>query len=691
MRDSGTPPEQRGTADVPPATDSLALARVSQWDIIAKQFRKNRLAVWGLRVTVTLVLLAFYAPVIASGVPFVWKRPQDDAVSYPWLTTLMNKGVWEHTLDRLFNLGMLVLTVYLLAALVMRVVPAWRASWQRVRGRVRLALLGVFLVLSIAHVFQESIAASWSWFGWFLLAAGLAAAAVWWIGRRANRTIAWWAVRGVGVLILVAVCAKWIPFLSDETRKVNYREPVNMVRDARDLAQALPIVEDLLARDDDLTKNCKQAIEQLALAKTELQRQEGEAALSIFAKLDELASDIQKTENQARTDAMAYTRRLARLSGDESSDRMRNVIETLSNNKNSAREAIAAAMASLDGDRSNDGAKMRRKFGSLKSKIEEQLTSLPAALRSGLRSAQSDSMRTLLRSKETAALPSPAANDPLTALGLPTSNQARAYVAFAERNLADHIRVMTHVPYGYDDQLPRKYDKFRLSMDFARGERHYLGTTENGEDVFVRMLYGLRIGLTIGIVAVSLYVLIGIIMGALAGFFRGRVDMIIMRIVEMMLCIPGLFLILTIVSIFEKRTIFHIMLAIGLVSWTGVTRLVRGEFLRERNREYVTAAQAMGYSTPRIIFRHILPNSMGPVLVVATFGVVGAILTESGLSFLGLGDANVPSWGAILEHGKNNEYWHLILPPSVAIFITVTALNLVGDGLRDALDPKLRD
>ena len=251
--------------------------------------------------------------------------------------------------------------------------------------------------------------------------------------------------------------------------------------------------------------------------------------------------------------------------------------------------------------------------------------------------------------------------------------------------------VPTPVPYGYREQLPELEDRFITSFDFRRGP-HVLGTDESGRDVFAQVLYGTRIAMTVGIVAVSIYILIGTILGALAGFFLGWVDTGIMRLVEVFLCVPSLFLLLMIISVTpaEYRTIFLIMAVIGLISWTGTTRLVRGEFLKQRNQDYVAAAKMLGMSKTRIIFRHILPNSLTPVLVTASFGVAGAILTESGLSFLGLGDPNVPSWGALLNEGRTNARWHLIVPPSVAIFITVTALNLVGDGLRDALDPKLR-
>jgi peptide/nickel transport system permease protein len=156
------------------------------------------------------------------------------------------------------------------------------------------------------------------------------------------------------------------------------------------------------------------------------------------------------------------------------------------------------------------------------------------------------------------------------------------------------------------------------------------------------------------------------------------------------MAVPTLIVLLVLISFIDEPSIFHIMLVIGLFRWTGVARLVRGEFYRLRNLDFVTSAIALGYSTRRIIFQHILPNALGPVLVAATFGVAAAILIESSLSFLGLGDINVPSWGQTLRDGYLTQEWHLILIPGIAIFITVTLLNLVGEGLRDALDPKMR-
>jgi peptide/nickel transport system permease protein len=222
------------------------------------------------------------------------------------------------------------------------------------------------------------------------------------------------------------------------------------------------------------------------------------------------------------------------------------------------------------------------------------------------------------------------------------------------------------------------------------GTWHPLGTDRNGRDVFALLLYGTRVSLTIGVVGVAISCSIGTFLGSLMGYFGRWVDMLGMRLVEIMICFPQLIFILILVAVFETKNIFMIMVAIGVIGWTGVARLIRGQFLSERGLDYVFAARALGIPQRRIVFKHILPNAIHPIFVTATFGVASAILLESGLAFLGLGDPEVPSWGQILMQGRETKEHWLIHSPGFAIFFTVTLLNLVGEGLRDALDPKLR-
>lgn len=240
------------------------------------------------------------------------------------------------------------------------------------------------------------------------------------------------------------------------------------------------------------------------------------------------------------------------------------------------------------------------------------------------------------------------------------------------------------VSYDYDH-----IDRYHILEPPSR--LHPLGTDDIGRDVLSRMLYGARVSLSVGFVAVGIATLIGMVMGAVAGYYGGLIDRAIMRFVDVMLSIPTFFLILAVIA-FVGPSIWNIMIIIGLTSWMGVARLVRAEFLSLKTREFILAARAIGASNTRIIFRHMLPNSLAPVIVSVVLGIASAVLLESSLSFLGLGvQPPEPSWGNILTAGKANIEiaWWLSVFPGIAILVTVLSYNLLGEGLRDALDPRL--
>jgi peptide/nickel transport system permease protein len=252
----------------------------------------------------------------------------------------------------------------------------------------------------------------------------------------------------------------------------------------------------------------------------------------------------------------------------------------------------------------------------------------------------------------------------------------------------------------------KRMSEFSLTKPFSRGELlpgappppegawpyYVLGSDNLGNDVLTRLLYGARISLTIGLLAVGIDILIGISLGVLAGYVGGWTDDLLMLLTQAVMVIPLLFLILFLMSVVENATIYHIVIVIALVGWPSVMRLVRGEVLRQREIDYVTAARALGLSSRRVMFRHIVPNTLAPVFVSATFGIASVVLIESTLAFLGIGDPGAPSWGQILRIGYENSKTgrHLIWAGGLAIFVMVLVINVIGEALRDAIDPKLR-
>ncbi|MBN1287439.1 MAG: ABC transporter permease [Anaerolineae bacterium] len=278
---------------------------------------------------------------------------------------------------------------------------------------------------------------------------------------------------------------------------------------------------------------------------------------------------------------------------------------------------------------------------------------------------------------------------------LPVANRVRFWIAFRRNKIAlvgaaivivmGVAAIFASVIAPYDPVEPHYTD--RLVPPSAQ---YWLGTDELGRDIFSRLLYGARISLVIGFVAQSVAITIGVVLGAISGWYGGWVDDLVMRLTEVFLAIPGLMFLIVWVTIFEPSPI-SLFLALGLISWPSDARMMRSQVLSIKEMDYITAAKAIGVRTPRILFQHVLPNAIAPMIVLGTLGIAGVILLESTLSFLGLGvQIPNPSWGTMVDVGRNylptGKWWYATFP-GLIIMITVLGFNFLGDGLRDALDP----
>lgn len=251
------------------------------------------------------------------------------------------------------------------------------------------------------------------------------------------------------------------------------------------------------------------------------------------------------------------------------------------------------------------------------------------------------------------------------------------------------LAVFADVIADYDEVAIKMNTSIRLQ---GPSKDHILGTDELGRDMFARIIHGARVSLQVGIIAVGIAIVIGGSLGAIAGFYGGKLDNIIMRMMDIFLAIPSILLAITIVSALGT-SMLNLMIAVGISSIPSYARIVRASVLSIKDQEFIEAARAIGAKDSRIIIKHIIPNSMAPLIVQATLGVAGAILSTAGLSFIGLGiQKPAPEWGAMLSSGRPflREASHVTTFPGIAIMITILSLNLLGDGLRDALDPRLK-
>ena len=292
--------------------------------------------------------------------------------------------------------------------------------------------------------------------------------------------------------------------------------------------------------------------------------------------------------------------------------------------------------------------------------------------------------------------------EPFMELGLePTARYAGFWERFKQHRsaymslwLVVLLTVIAIIPGFFAPQDPTEIPTEHILDERFQppSSEHIMGTDNLGRDVFSRVIYGVQVSLMVGFIAVVISFAIGVSVGALSGYYGGKLDKFLMALTDVFLVIPGFFLILLIIAIYGS-SIYNVMIVIGLLAWMSTARIVRAEFLTLREMEFVEAAKSLGAGDSRIVFRHILPNALAPAIINSSLLVASAILIEAGLSYLGLGDVNRITWGQMLAYSQGFQlagYWWMTFFPGLAIFATVLAFNLIGDGLNDAFNPRLR-
>lgn len=648
---------------LPPYDDSAP----SYGEIVWTQFRKYKLSHWALRGVWAMFLIAVYAPLISLDLPLTMHIAGER--TYPWFSDLFNRNYFHSTVDIFFNSLIFLLPV----------------MWGLYRGAQRLI----------------NRKATWS--------------------KRKKQAIGSRVLWGCGALLLLVNVALYLrpvehPLSDARTRWDSISAAHDHTINAKDRIAAVPnpdIVGGLAYLEDLETTNKAIAAAESALM----------SALSDPLRgLDEALTVLRTspTDDSIQTLSARLSRSLRDLS--EAADRLAlnadlNAIQaSIATAQNTdlplpeRAEAIATALGNAQiinqkiprSQIAADVLASQTKTQEIAALLSTQKQDARKTRRAAEQSVLSAAKRWTTPSKDRTAAAARAREDFVAYQK--TLDTWTAQAASRER-LLGALDARVAALSDVDSRLDASafFPLVRYSFRFPTGDfqkpmpwseggawKHPFGTNNQSKDTFAQMVFGTRIALTIGIVAVAISEILGVILGALAGYFGGRTDSLIMRLVEIMLCFPSLFMIMSLAALIEDRSIFHVMLIIGLTRWTGPARLVRGEFLRLRNMEFVQAAKALGLPEWRIIFQHVLPNALGPVLVSATFGVASAILLESTISFLGVGDPSASTWGKILNEGRIARSEPMILLPGIAIFFIVSLFNLIGEGVRDALDPKMR-